>query len=436
MAIPYPEGEVFFIRSVLRNKDPTHYQADNPAHFYSHLMVEFIWNVEADHGSKNANSWTGHSHPRSPYTIVTGSGWNTHYGNWKQLPFSYGPRESDIRRRLEHNLCASGNRFKDHEKGDAAEAWFMTMPMPTKEERWVWIDMLARIRAIYIPVAFSASKDHPNLSMWLQVSFTQSRVVDIWRGGSTFEGHQLNPTSGLGVYRSYTVGFDITGLTELLSCPRQFRKVNPYEAKFIKIVPRTKIQTVPVNGSYSDAYDFNWITIAQAHSGLNIEWGKGEKGSWFEDFFKNAIAFSLGFVPGVGPLLSVAFTLGWTAVVSPDRFMYELSLWAPAVRLPELFDVDIRKSSTEIRALTHESLWNKGPAEALAEIKKLEGEEKKQQSVSGEVRSYFEQAHDVLRVDEAKYDKEAGADEEPGEVLVEVPPREDPANGDAAGAEE
>ncbi|KAH7217020.1 uncharacterized protein BKA55DRAFT_627655, partial [Fusarium redolens] len=225
----------------------------------------------------------------------------------------------------------------------------MTMPMPTKEERWVWIDMLARIRAIYIPVAFSASKDHPNLSMWLQVSFTQARVVDIWRGGSSFMGHETNPTSGLGVWREHTIGFDITGLTELLSCPRQFRKVNPYEAKFIKLVHRDTVRTVSVKDSYHDQYDFSWLTIAQAHSGLNIEWGKGQKGSWFEDFFKNAISFGLGFVPGVGPLLSIAFNLGWTAVVNPDQFMHELSLWAPSVKIPELFKDDVRKNSAEIR---------------------------------------------------------------------------------------
>ncbi|KAI1022154.1 hypothetical protein LB504_007335 [Fusarium proliferatum] len=424
MALPYPEGEVFFLRSVLCNKNPAHYQADNPAHFYSHLMVEFIWNVEADHGSKAANSWTGHSHSRSPYAIVKGSSWNTHYGNWKQLPFSYGPRESDIRRRLEHNLCTNGNRFKKHEKGDAAEAWFMTMPMPTKEERWVWID------------PFSASEDYPHLSMWLQVSFTQNRVVNIWRGGSSFLGHELNTTNGLGVWRNHTIGFDITGLTELLSCPRQFRKVNPYEAKFIKLVYRDTIKTVPVQDSYSDSYDFSWLTIAQAHSGLNIEWGKGKKGSWFDDFFKNAISFALGFVPGVGPILSIAFSLGWTTVVNPDQFMYELSLWAPSVKIPQLFEDDVRKNSTEIRGLTYETFWNMGSDEVLAEVKKLEEEEKQQQKASGEIQSYFELAREVLRVDEAKYDKEADADEEPGEVLVEVPPREDPANGDAAEVEE
>jgi hypothetical protein len=37
------------------------------------------------------------------------------------LPFSYGPRETDIRRRLEHNLCTNGNRLKNHDNGDAAE---------------------------------------------------------------------------------------------------------------------------------------------------------------------------------------------------------------------------------------------------------------------------------------------------------------------------
>ncbi|KAI7772218.1 hypothetical protein LZL87_007579 [Fusarium oxysporum] len=241
--------------------------------------------------------------------------------------------------------------------------------------------------------------------MWLQVSFTQNRVVDIWRGDSTFSGHETDTMSGPRVWR----------------CPRQFCKVNPYQAKFTKLVHRASIRTVPVADSYSDGYDFSWLTIAQAHSGLNIEWRKGEKGSWFEDFFRNAITFSLSFIPSVSPILSIAFSLRWTAVVNPDRF---------------IFEDDIRKNSAEIRALTHESFWNMGPAEALAEIRNLEEEKKKQQKVSGKVQSYFQQAHEVLRVDEAKCDKGAGADEEPGEVLVEVPPREGPTNGHAVGAKE
>ncbi|RKK36599.1 hypothetical protein BFJ66_g13384 [Fusarium oxysporum f. sp. cepae] len=213
--------------------------------------------------------------------------------------------------------------------------------------------MPARIRATCITIAFAASEDHPHLSMWLQVSFTQNRVVDIWRGDSTFSGHKTDTMSGLRVWRDVTVGFDITGLTELLSCPRQFRKVNPYQAKFIELVHRDSIEQ----------------SLSQTPTTM------------------------------------------------------------------ELFEDDVRKNSTEIRALTRESSWNMGPAEALVEVKKLE-EEEKQQKVLGEVQSYFQQAHEVLLVDEAKYNKEAGADEEPGEVLVEVPPQDAPANGHAVEAVE
>ncbi|KAJ4055951.1 hypothetical protein NW753_006721 [Fusarium oxysporum] len=214
--------------------------------------------------------------------------------------------------------------------------------------------MPARVRATCIPIAFAASEDHPHLSMWLQVSFTQNRVVDIWRGDSTFSGHETDTMSGLRVWRDVTVGFDITGLTELLSCPRQFRKVNPYQAKFIELVHRDSIEQ----------------SMSQTPT------------------------------------------------------------------MMELFEDDVRKNSTEIRALTRESFWNMGPAEALVEVKKLKKEEKKQQKVSGEVQSYFQQAHEVLLVDEAKYDNEAGADEEPVEVLVEVSPRDAPANGHAVEAVE
>ncbi|KAF4993973.1 hypothetical protein FGRMN_6104 [Fusarium graminum] len=424
MGMPYPEGEIFFARSVLRNSNPEHYQAENVEHFYSHFMVEYIWNVEADHGSKNANSPRGHSHPRSGYSIVRGGGgWKTDYGNWQQLPFSYGPSETNIRRRLQHNLCTSGPRFKSHEKGDAAEAWFMTMPMPTKEERWVWIDMLAHIRAIYIPVAHSTSKDYPGLSTWLQISFVQPRNIPIWRGGSTFTNHPTTSQNGLGVWRAATIGFDFTGLTELLCCPRQFRKVNVFQAKFVKIVNATSIRTVSVAGSYNDRYDFDWATITRAHSGLNIEWGKGEKGSWFEDFFKNALTFGIGFIPGIGPLLAIAFSLTWTAIRDPDQFIHELSLWVPSVKIPELFDRDIRISSKQIRGLVHESMWQSRSAQAVVAANKYEEEQTKEQEASGGVQSYFEYAAKELNIEQAKYEKTKD-DDEPGEVIAEIEPQE------------
>jgi len=121
MAMAYPEGECFFVRSGLATSQSDGYHAENINQFHSHFMVEYIWNKEAYHGSRNANEPKGFSHSRSGYKIVNGSWWNTSYGNWTQLPFSYGPSGSDIKRRVQHNLCTNGNRFRDHEKGGSAE---------------------------------------------------------------------------------------------------------------------------------------------------------------------------------------------------------------------------------------------------------------------------------------------------------------------------
>ena len=119
MALAYPEGECFFVQSKL---DSSEYHATNVKDFYSHMMVEYVWNREADHGpeeckTEESRDGGGHRHPRSGYKITRGLWWNTDYGNWTQLPFSYGPHWKKISRRVEHSLCTNGNDFRDREKG-------------------------------------------------------------------------------------------------------------------------------------------------------------------------------------------------------------------------------------------------------------------------------------------------------------------------------
>ena len=119
MALTYPEGEAFFLRSALDSPDRTGYQASDPKQFYSHIMVEYIWNRWSDHGSSNTK---GNSHPRAEYKVVQGTGWwSTYYGAWAHLPFSYGPEPSDIKRRVQHQLCTNGDRFVSLEKGGSNE---------------------------------------------------------------------------------------------------------------------------------------------------------------------------------------------------------------------------------------------------------------------------------------------------------------------------
>lgn len=125
MALAYPEGECFFNRSGLRAPRPSGYDANNPDHFNSHMMIEYVWNkpaqrwsvplgfpertgLEVDRGRTNL-AWVS--------TRVTNPG----YGNYRDLPISYGPSESQIRRRLHHNLCLNTADFNRYLSGGAAE---------------------------------------------------------------------------------------------------------------------------------------------------------------------------------------------------------------------------------------------------------------------------------------------------------------------------
>ena len=121
MALAYPVGECFFQRSGLDTSQPEGFHASDPNQFHTRMLVEYVWNKEAHHGSKECNSPGGYWHFRSGYKIVRGAWWNTDYGNWTHLPFSYGPTEKDIKRTNNHNLCVNGNRFRDREKGGSYE---------------------------------------------------------------------------------------------------------------------------------------------------------------------------------------------------------------------------------------------------------------------------------------------------------------------------
>ncbi|CAG7555887.1 unnamed protein product [Fusarium equiseti] len=291
------------------------------------------------------------------------------------------------------------------------------MPMPTKEERWVWIDMLARIRAIYIPLAFVSSEDHPNLSTWLQVNFTSGREVSVWRGGESFMDHPTDRTAGLGVWRDATVGFGITGLIHLLSVPRQFQKYNPYSAKFIKIVGRDSIKTVPVADSYSDWFDYSWLEITKIQTGMDIEYVPRNQSNWFEEFFKNALEFGLGFIPGVGPLLSIISSLVWTAIREPDKLLGQLTLWMPTLKLAQNQVEDLRQSSIEMRKLTQERFWKAEERQAQAMLLNSTLS-MRMPKASGNTVSYFKDTNRVLHCDKANYDKVL-AGEEAGIVVAE-----------------
>ena len=82
MALPYPEGQVYFRRSALNLKDsPYNFDVQDTTSFYSHCLLENVWNTWAF--SSNTNPSIDHipTHPRSnPITGKAQGGYETRFG--------------------------------------------------------------------------------------------------------------------------------------------------------------------------------------------------------------------------------------------------------------------------------------------------------------------------------------------------------------------
>ena len=209
--------------------------------------------------------------------------------------------------------------------------------------------MLACIRSIYFPLAFTADQNHPQLCGWVQVNFAQTRSVRIWRGGTTFTSHPFHSTYGLGVWQGFTIGFDVHGLIQLLSLPRQLRKDNPYASRLIKIVPRGNITTRAPTTRYRAAYDLDWTRVANANFGLDLQWRPAQGGSWLGNFMMNVITFGLGMIPVAGPFLAILFPVAWTLIVDPDSAYDLLRDLAPGVDLTDRIIRNILDSINETK---------------------------------------------------------------------------------------
>ncbi|KAF1814000.1 hypothetical protein P152DRAFT_372319, partial [Eremomyces bilateralis CBS 781.70] len=349
MAVPYPQGECFFKKSALQSAVEGRFNAENPLHFYSNLMVEVIWNRESHHGPNEAKIPTGHPHRRSDYKIVYGdAGWQTEYGVWTHLPFSYGQYNHPTRR-VQHELCTWGYRFKKREWGDAYESWFMFIPMPTRKEEWVFIDRLAYIRAIYIPVAHQASEKCPDLCTYVHVRFNSLNEVeleyhkdktpnkmaflyDFEEGEVSTAKLKFDTTLGLVPDKTKALGLNISKLVTTLLVPRGQRKHDAFGSGGIIQVDSSLIPLVRVQQNLTSGSMVDWKNVASKNQGLTIEWGKcNSKGPWFVTWFKDSMTFAIGWIPLIGPFLSIGWVVAFTAIQDPDGLMDQLRASIPSI---------------------------------------------------------------------------------------------------------
>lgn len=251
----------------------------------------------------------------------------------------------------------------------------MVMPMPTIEERWVWIDVslayplsihelinnkrMAHIRAIYFPVAYTVDKDHPDLCSFVQVNFALPRKVKFAVDNTGWKDIWCDKVLGLRADAFLTVAFDVTGLIELLSLPRQLRKDNCYNLRLIKIVGGG-FKTAPLSTSYKDGADKPWTKIAGGNYGLDLMWKPCEKSTWAENYIRNTLTIAVGFIPVVGPIVQVFFSVGWELLSQDDpQGAYEvLKNLCPGIDLGDKLINELLRTAKETRLFLPDG-WDK-----------------------------------------------------------------------------
>lgn len=141
MALPYPEGEVLFRRSALTHRSG--FNANNESSFYSHALVESVWNVAFTQDRTVATN--NFQHRRSTMRVVTGSGWRTQFGFWDHQRISFGDdrRGGRITRRVALANNDNGNEARDFDSGGPHKVCIM--PVLLGKERYMYMDMTAMV---------------------------------------------------------------------------------------------------------------------------------------------------------------------------------------------------------------------------------------------------------------------------------------------------
>ncbi|EWY84631.1 hypothetical protein FOYG_12061 [Fusarium oxysporum NRRL 32931] len=324
MASYYPEGECYFVRSSLRYGP--HWSADNQNLFYRTVLLEYYWN------GWPATGVTQRSHPRSRWQHGTPSGiGGTRFGDWDRFWVGESRNKSTwpMLRIHSHPNSLNWNECRDHQGGGPRKYILRPVEIQDSNTQWLWIDATIPLRAIYFPIAFNADQAFPNLCTYVVIDFRHRDRFQMF--SDTGVSRTIVPTSynGLGWHDGLTWGFNIPDIIAYLSVPHKLR--NPDYGLFNS---KARGQELVVWTSSAPAWassvgvlnhpdffrEMDFARILSATFGVEIGWRPYQHNPFLRDMLVRITQLGLGFIPGVGPILSVAFGIGVQLLTDPDSF--------------------------------------------------------------------------------------------------------------------
>ncbi|KAI7764947.1 hypothetical protein LZL87_005660 [Fusarium oxysporum] len=324
MASYYPECECYFVRSSLRYGP--HWFADNQNLFYRTVLLEYYWN------GWPATGVTQRSHTRSRWQHGTPAGiGGTRFGDWDRfwVGESRHKSTSDMLRIHSHPNSLNWNECRDHQRGGPRKYILRPVEIQDRNTQWLWIDATIPLRAIYFPVAFVTDQAFQTLCTYVVIDFRHRDRIEMI--SNTGVSRIITPTShnGLGWHDGLTWGFNIPDIIAYLSIPHKLR--NPDYGVFNSkawgqelVVWTSSIPTWRSSFAMTNHPHFfremDFARILSATFGVEIGWRPYQYNPFLRDMLVRIAQLGLSFIPGVGPILSVAFGIGVQLLTDPDSF--------------------------------------------------------------------------------------------------------------------
>ena len=354
MALPYPEGAVYFKRSVLNLKTPPYnFDAQDDSAFYSHCLLENTWNTWAfsSHTTPDINHIP--SHIRSKAVRGYGQNYNTQFGKSHSILFEsklslieigrlgvWGTtsimfsNEKDGQNYLHEVVLDNNQNFNElRDRDDGGPLKTILRPVPMANTRYMLVDWVNPFRAIYFPLAHQAGPGYEDLCVYLMIDFRLRKGVQMYSpyGDNKWLSLNFNRETGLTYRHQDTMSFDLKGIYNYLVLPQQLRDVNKglYKSadttdQLIVMYDMTrpsfymrKVATRPF------VREMDLAKVISDNFGVDVTWQPYEYSSWVVNFIVKITTVGLGFIPVVGPLLAVSFSVGLQAITDPDAFTEE-----------------------------------------------------------------------------------------------------------------
>ena len=139
-----------------------------------------------------------------------------------------------------------------------------------------------------------------------------------------------NGTFGLGNNNwQYSLGFDLEGLYPHLALPHQMRHPEQHlytplkdGDELIWIVKSTDIPDYYTEHTTNIVFnrEIDLANVVSANLVVELVWAPYEFDNWLVSVFTNIVSFGIGFIPVVGSLMSIGFTITVTAITDQEYF--------------------------------------------------------------------------------------------------------------------